>query len=146
MILLLALDSSLSSCIAVYTDTHTCTQIQTHTHTNTLPYTSLAHAHRGIMSPSSRKVDPLLCNYCVLVRIVCIYQQILRFYYCKLINPRKVHIIIIMFDDRNTFYTCCNCSIKYGRNGGIQRYRVSKKESMYNYIGKSCEGRRTVEG
>ncbi len=32
-------------------------------------------------------------SYCILARIVCIYQQVLRFYCCELINPRKVHML-----------------------------------------------------
>ncbi len=43
--LLLALNSSLSSCSSLHTQTHRHTDTQT----NTLPYTSLAHAHRGII-------------------------------------------------------------------------------------------------
>ncbi len=44
-----------------------------------------------LMSQISRNVDLLRSNYCVLARIVCIYQN-LRFYCCELINPREVRI------------------------------------------------------
>ncbi len=45
--LLLALDSSLSSCSSL------------HRHTNKLPYTSLAHVHRGITSKYTRSLQQL---------------------------------------------------------------------------------------
>ncbi len=46
-----------SAAVAVYTDR------QTDTHTNTLPYTSLAHAHRGIIINVAFYVDSLSFVY-----------------------------------------------------------------------------------
>ena len=58
-------------------------------------------------------------SYCILARIVCIYQQVLRFYCCELINPCKVHIHVSSMLAKHSSNTivalavCCTCKHIY---------------------------------